>query len=123
MINYNVNEETRTITASISGCENDVLNSICRRFNVSLGDRQYKGPSQLVCVAKMKDEYIGVAKCHPDDQFDANIGMELAKKRLLDKYHSDRVRALNRVESHMDDWGNHLMVMIQDELHMMQEMS
>lgn len=34
-----------------------------------------------------RDSLRGVAKCHPNDEFDFEVGKKLAKKRLLDNYY------------------------------------
>lgn len=122
MIKYIVDEDKRVVTASIDGCENDVLNTVCRRFNVKIsernGDRQ---TSQFIKVAQMKPEYHAVAKCHPDDAFDAETGKALARQRLLNKYHKDRVRALNNVDAYVNTWESEIMLLIKKEIDMLQE--
>lgn len=34
-----------------------------------------------------RDSLRGVAKCHPNDEFDFEVGTKLAKERLLDNYY------------------------------------
>ena len=34
-----------------------------------------------------RDSLRGVAKCHPNDEFDYEVGKKLAKARLLDNYY------------------------------------
>ena len=34
-----------------------------------------------------RDSLRGVAKCHPNDEFDFEVGKKLAKERLLDNYY------------------------------------
>lgn len=34
-----------------------------------------------------RDSLRGVAKCHPNDEFNFEVGMKLAKERLLDNYY------------------------------------
>lgn len=36
-----------------------------------------------------KDKYRGIAKCHPDDKFDLEVGKELARIRALEKFERD----------------------------------
>lgn len=38
-------------------------------------------------VRNRKDSLYGVAKCHPNDKFDFEVGKKLAKARLLDNYY------------------------------------
>lgn len=38
-------------------------------------------------VRNRRDSLRGVAKCHPNDEFDFEVGKKLAKERLLDNYY------------------------------------
>lgn len=38
-------------------------------------------------VRNRRDGLCGVAKCHPNDEFDFEVGKKLAKERLLDNYY------------------------------------
>lgn len=43
-----------------------------------------------------RDSLRGVAKCHPNDEFDYEVGKKLAKARLLDNYYKYRMTSLRR---------------------------
>ena len=92
MINYNIDEKTGIVTASISGCANDAMNTVnkaLRANGFTMIDTE--------CL-KLPDTFTAKAKCHPEDTFDAEVGKKLAKQRLLDKYHTARVKALGRCD-------------------------
>lgn len=40
----------------------------------------------------MKNTYKGVAKCHPGDVFDVEVGKQLARKRVLKKHDKDMLK-------------------------------
>lgn len=92
MIEYVLNIEKRTVTATIKGCSEDVIRRFTRS-GVMVTD------PRCVKAARMKDEFSAVAKCHPDDEFDESIGKDVAKHKLLDKYHIARSKACRRLEA------------------------
>lgn len=46
---------------------------------------------------KYKDEYVGVAKCHPDDTFDLERGQQLAYEKAMHKFFCDRLRMFQKI--------------------------
>ena len=93
MINYNVDEKNGIVEATISGCENDVINSVNKALRAA-------GFCKLnVDCLKIPDSFKAKAKCHPEDTFDVEVGKALAKQRLLDKYHGARVKAFGRCDN------------------------
>lgn len=92
MIKYDVNTENRTVTATITGCSEDVVRRISRVNNTVMSNPAVKK------AATIGDTFSAVAKCHPDDEFNEDTGKEVAKRKLLDKYHTARAKACNRVE-------------------------
>lgn len=96
MIKYTVDEKSRTVTATISGCKDDVLNRVGR---VNAAVKSDKG---VIKAASIQDSFSAVAKCHPSDTFDENVGKQLAKQRLLNKYHEACARACNRIEEEVN---------------------
>ena len=96
MIKYNVDKEKGIVEAFIEGCENDVLNHVNRRLR-AVGFGPIDGQK-----LKMKDSFHAKAKCHPDDTFDEAVGMEIARGRVLDKYHENRILVLNQFDEMAD---------------------
>lgn len=81
---YYVNEEKRTVACKLTVppnfvdtelgdilLRNDFYSSYC-----SFDDKQY--------------EYIGVAKCHPEDTFEVDKGKRIAKLKALKKFNADK---------------------------------
>ena len=54
-----------------------------------------------------RDSLRGVAKCHPNDKFDFEVGKKLAKARLLDNYyhiqHYIFQKVCNRIRGSLND--------------------
>ena len=47
---------------------------------------------------RMKDvEYFGVAHCHPSDEFDVEVGKEVARNKALMSYYADMGRCMRDV--------------------------
>lgn len=79
MIKYNIIESQRKVIAKIDNCENDAYNVISKSLKGKL--ELFKSES-----IKLPSYFTAVAKCHPEDEFDAEVGKELAKKRVIEKY-------------------------------------
>lgn len=83
---YVVNEEKRTVACIIYDCEFDLLNFVHKHSMDS---------SINLCSGFILDaHYSGVAKCAPEDTFDAKIGKDLAYKRARKKYERARMDRL-----------------------------
>lgn len=82
-----VNEEKRTVVAIVDECLSDFRNRISKNpfFRILYVVDDYKGGEWTF----MNESYKGIAKCHPNDVFDVEIGKEIAKNRALRKYYSD----------------------------------
>lgn len=82
-----VNEEKRTVVAIVDNCLSDFRNRISKNpfFEILYVADDYKGGEWTF----MNESYKGIAKCHPNDVFDVEIGKEIAKNRALRKYYSD----------------------------------
>lgn len=82
-----VNEEKRTVVAIVDNCLSDFRNRISKNpfSEIFYVANDYKGGEWTF----MNESYKGIAKCHPNDVFDVEIGKEIAKNRALRKYYSD----------------------------------
>lgn len=81
-------EEQRKVVARIDGCQCAVRDYIYKRTGVTIDDDRIL----------LRPTYKGVAKCHPDDIFDVNVGKNLASDRARDKYESAFNNALEKVK-------------------------
>lgn len=110
---YNIDTDKRTVTAKIKCSNNEAWNL----FNSQL-TKHIMGTGMAIVgdqwsfdycygysnAIMMNDEYVGKAKCHPDDEFDIEYGKMLALLRAKEKY-------LNAMCKRMDsiyDWINAL---------------
>lgn len=105
MIDYYINEDKRTVTAVLPLTQLDAIefyekaieranpiNKYDILMNVNLRDKYL-----------IKDKYVGIAKCSPEDEFDEEKGMSLAKHRCLSKYYYDRDGAVLRIIRDVSD--------------------
>ncbi len=80
-IRYQVNPEKRTVACYLTDCENDIFYAFNPKENSVIWD--------LNVDWKIKDRYVGVAKCSEDDTFDEEFGKKLARNRMLKEYYKD----------------------------------
>lgn len=94
-VKYNIDEENRKITAIIYDSKSDLLRYVVRKTNIP-----YKMCKELIKIIRTKnpylntDEFIGVAKCAPEDIFNYNYGKTLAARRAQVKYEKNRYKTL-----------------------------
>lgn len=94
MITYWVDEDKKTVTATVTGTENDALECMrkcMRRVNL---------PVNFVTTCslyKLPDKFTAKAKYDPNDPnpFSIERGKEIARRRLYDKYNKALDTALN----------------------------
>ena len=99
MIKFSVNPENRTVTAYLSEPKVSFNKGFTGNPMVKAAiDKVVAKDSKALDCSEMK----GVAKCHPDDEFDAEIGKSVAMKKLLAKYHVKRAKVLKRIANHLD---------------------
>lgn len=94
-ITYNIDKKNRIITASMDECTFEAYVNL-KKINSDVGllidffDLAWDDFS-------MKRIYTGIAKCHPDDNWDEEKGKELAKDRLLAKYYKDYLNIFEKI--------------------------
>lgn len=119
MIKYTVDKEKGIVTAEIDGCENDVLRLLekaCKTKFIGINQK-----AEIEKAAQISGSFKGVAKCHPDDLFDEELGKNIAKSRMLNKYHEARIKALNRVDALLSKFDFDIMVAIQHSVAMIRD--
>ena len=82
-IEYIVNEEKRTVVAIIRGFQKELRRLY---FKYGMGNSyEWNGELSPICrkIERLPDVYRSVVKCDLRDEFDAEIGKEKAKERLL----------------------------------------
>lgn len=82
-IEYIVNEEKRTVVAIIRGFQKE-LRRLYSKYGMG-NSYEWNGELSPVCrkIERLPDIYRSVVKCDLRDKFDAEVGKEKAKERLL----------------------------------------
>ena len=77
MIKYSVKENK-----VIARFDEEWIYSISNYFaKIGCTDRKF-----ILKYLKNKSNFFGIAKCHPDDNFNLNFGKDLSKNRLIENY-------------------------------------
>lgn len=100
-VNFYCNEENRIVKATIDNCKWDVINALWSNFGLNFdlydsADRhtdKFKMPSVMKCVAF----------CHPDDEFNEELGKRVAYKKLRKKYWSKYAKRMYNLRSILVD--------------------
>ena len=82
------------VIARLDNCSMDAYNILRKRLPDYMDIKS--------CAVMMPNSFKAVAKCHPDDEFDVEKGMTLAKKRVIDKYNAAMTKILTMVGNDMD---------------------
>lgn len=91
-IEYKIDRENRKITAILRDTMDDPASHILKNVDVEALCQISFGVYGLEPL-EIRDEYFGVARCHPDDEWDEEIGKAIAKSRCLKKYYYDKDKA------------------------------
>lgn len=102
---YHIDTETKTVIAKLRCHENDPMTLIGSQLMKQTSGVGF-GPLELAAYPfffedyKIRNEYYGKAKCHPDDEFDIDFGKRLALIRAKQKY----LDAVERVLDESNMW-------------------
>lgn len=89
--------EQRKVVAQIKGCRYDALNKITK----IIGDTDITIGNTSKYL--MPDRFSVHVICHPEDQYDFNVGRELARKKLMSRYYASLDKRLKRFERSLAD--------------------
>ena len=99
-----VNEDKRTVTTVIEDTENDVRRML-QKMEGADGINEYV--MVMAYCSYLPNTFIGIAKCHPEDEFDIQKGIEISKAKAKKKYHKAVMRELcnfaNKLEHFADN--------------------
>lgn len=115
-IRYEVNEEKRTVVAVITDTYYDAILMADKMFK-NTPFRTDFGYSQHMRKYYIKDTYVGIAKCNPDDEWDEEVGKELARQRVLRAHEVDVALAFEKMWSDMVEPMNQMGYYIDSKLH------
>ena len=96
-IKYFINEKEKVVVAVMEDTTFDVENLLFSK-RVALPSIFYDKEAYW-----LKDKYVGIARCHKDDEFDLFLGKEIAKKRLLFNYYEDFTKKLYRYKKDVNE--------------------
>ena len=102
---YHIDTESKTVIAKLKCHENDPMTLIGSQLMKQTSGAGF-GPLELAAYPyffgefKVRNEYYGKAKCHPDDEFDIDFGKRLALLRAKQKY----LDAVERVLDKSNKW-------------------
>lgn len=103
MVKYHVDAENGIVVASLEGVEYDaacVINKYLGGSKMSVDEvKELKKQGANIAIFednRIKNKYVGVARCHADDTFDEEKGKEIARKRMLIKYNKDKSEVICR---------------------------
>lgn len=83
-----VKEEERMVIVIIEDTADDALSFILSK-NCHMMTRGWLCDEDLMMKLYMKNEYKGIARCHKDDEFDAEKGKEIALAKARAKHAKD----------------------------------
>lgn len=103
-----VNEEKRTVVAIATGCAEDAFKEIYKADNSShimesiepKVDVEYDDLFSVIPVMYIpeklliSDTFVGVAKCHPEDEFSFEEGKKVAIKKMHKSYNKAKKNAV-----------------------------
>ena len=124
-LKYIVNEEKRTVVAIATGCSYDAYKAIFKADN-NAGILQTLSPEvevipgccecatqEIVSVDStylMPDTIVGVAKCHPEDEFSFEEGRKVAIKKMHKRYNKEKMNVLKAYAKRVQRFSDNLAV-------------
>lgn len=94
MISYKIDKQKRTVTAKLTKTRFDVVNEISKRLGHNesyvLFGTEFRSQLKDVLLPKC---FTGKAVCNEKDEFNVDIGKQIAKQKCLDKYYKAKDNA------------------------------
>ncbi len=97
-IRYIVNEKDRIVVATLNDCAFDGLNTA----NSWLGCDCMKNTNTFANFRQkylMPNKFTGIAKCSVNDEWNEETGKQIARDRLLNKYHNSLNKVLQKINA------------------------
>ena len=100
-IEYYVNPEKRVVTAVLIGVRKEMMNMFekkCLQYGFSArSDVLFLGETSALhdAMKTIPDKIIASATCAPEDEFDTEVGCNIARMRLLQKLYFYRAKVAN----------------------------
>lgn len=95
MIKYTIIPNKKIVVAELCGTKYDAV----KRINKILHGGVLIDESKYL----LKDRYKVTVKCNDEDDFYEEVGIQIAERRLMDKYYRDKNRAFELFISNIND--------------------
>ena len=97
MIKYNVNYEKKTVTAYFEGGKRYWVDSLMNMvYKIIDGTESYYYESDISPIVRQY-QLSATVKCHPSDTFYEELGKELAKEKLNEKFNRCKIQVLKMI--------------------------
>lgn len=106
---YHIDTDAKTVIAKLRCHENDPMTMFGSQMMKQTAGEGF-GPVEMSAFPyffgkfKIQNDYYGIAKCHPDDEFDIDFGKRLALIRAKQKY----LNAIEGVLERSNHWVSQL---------------
>lgn len=88
---FKVYEDKGVVVCILDYCKNDACGFVENKLDIVITKTQK--------TYQLKDKYIGIVKCSPEDEFDEIFGKDLAFERAYTKYAKDKKRVVKYILS------------------------
>lgn len=94
-----VNEEKRTVVAIATDCTADAMNELLKcdsnaHVLLAINVGNDTGRPLISDSILLPDTFVGVAHCHPDDEFDIAVGRRIALRKMHKSYNKAKRNVL-----------------------------
>ena len=110
VIDFYINEEKGTVTAVLTVPQDILAQEMLNIFHKASGTAFVVNGIDMQTNMLLVGTYRGVAYCHNDDTFDAEVGMKIAKLKALKAYYQDRKVIANRIQTIFEDAAERMAV-------------
>lgn len=98
-IRYIVNEKERMVIALLEHTKRDAIHAA----SVWTGSCDWNNTNRINLIIRadknylMPDKFTGIARCDDEDKWNEEIGKQIARDRVLDKYHRSLNKAVRKI--------------------------
>ena len=104
-IRYIVNEKERMVIALLEHTKRDAIHAA----NVWTGADNWDSKNRIDFIVRgdkkylMPDKFTGIARCDDEDEWNEEIGKQIARNRVLDKYHRSLNKAVRKINNDIQE--------------------
>lgn len=102
-IKYYINHENGIVVAKLDDMRRE-NSEMCAHFSLfNFWGFDEFSDKMIRYINTFPDSYVGMAKCHPGDNFDEERGKELARARLLVKVNNAKAKIMHHYMKQIDE--------------------